>query len=132
MARTALPATTLAPNSAIVAPAGTAIDQANGMNVAVVTTAIPTAPNTQQMVLFVVNTVAAAKNVVIRAGASTYNTPAFRAAIGDLTVTVGASGSAYIGPFESARFAQADGSLNIDFGAAMTGTITAFLVPQRF
>jgi hypothetical protein len=35
-----------------------------------------------------------------------------------------------IGPFESARFAQADGSLNVDFDAGMTGTIVALRVPR--
>jgi hypothetical protein len=127
MARTNLPLSSLVANGSLADPAGTAIDVTNGMNVAIPTTAIPSGPHLDKLVLRVANTAGADKVVTIKAGA---NPPAFRAGIGDLAVTVVAtSGVRFIGPFDISRFAQADGSLNIDFGSGMTGTITAFMAP---
>lgn len=134
MARTNLPLTTLVPNSGIAVPAGTTIDQSNGMNIQIPANTIPAAPDTDNLVLVVANSVAAPKTVIVRAGAGGGVTPgaAFRAGLGDLTVTVAASSSAYVGPLESARFLQLDGSLNVDFGASAAGTIIALIMPERF
>jgi hypothetical protein len=129
MARTNLPTHSLVPNGAIAAPAGTAIDATNGMNIVFPTTGIPAGPNGADLFLIVNNTYTAAENVTIDAGV---NPPAFRNGIGALVVSVGASGTEYIGPFDTARFAQSDGSLNLDFGAAMTGTVTAIIMPRRW
>lgn len=127
MARTNLPLTNLVANGGLTDPAGTAIDQANGMNVAIPTTAIPSGPHLDKLVLRVANTAGGAKNTIVRAGA---NPPSFRASVGDLTVQVPATtGVKWLGPFEIARFMQADGSLNIDFESGATGTITAFMAP---
>ena len=128
MARTNLPLSNFVANGGLADPAGTAIDQANGMNVAIPTTAIPSGSHMDKLILRVANTAGAAKNTIARGGA---NPPSFRASLGDLTVQVPAtSGVRWLGPFEIARFAQADGSLNIDFESGATGTITAFLVPS--
>lgn len=130
MARTNLPLSTLVPNGVIDIPAGTTIDQTNGMNIQLPTTAIPAAPNADNLFLYVATTNGADKTVTIRAGA---NPPAFRSSIGDLVVTAHtASGGGIVGPLESARFAQADGSINIDFAASITGKITAFMRPSRW
>jgi hypothetical protein len=127
MARTNLPLTNLVANGGLTDPAGTAIDQANGMNVAIPTTAIPSGPHLDKLVLRVANTAGAAKNTIVRAGA---NPPSFRASVGDLTVQVPATtGVKWLGPFEIARFMQADGSLNIDWESGATGTVTAFMSP---
>jgi len=128
MARTNLPTTALLANNGINAPAGTAIDQANGMNVALASGAIPAASSADRVVLYVNNTFAGTKVVTIRAGAT--QPPAMRAGIGDLNYTAQASGASYLGPFEVGRFVQSDGSLNIDFAAGITGTIAALLVPR--
>jgi len=127
MARTNLPLTDLAGNAGVV-ESTTAIDVANGMNVAVTSEAIPAKGEAEDVILIVDNTAAGAENVIVRAGAGPV--PAFRASLGDLTVSVAAGSTAFIGPFETARFAQSDGSLNVDFGAGMTGTIVALRVPR--
>ena len=136
MARTNVPVSQLAWNGVIDIPAGTNIDQVNGMNFAPpAATAIPSAPSLSEAFLYVTNTAGADKTVTIRAGVGGGATPgqAFRAGLGDLVVTVHtASGGGVIGPLESARFAQLDGSINIDFQAGLTGKITAFVRPKSF
>src|SRR6266566_4959998 len=126
MARTNLPLSNLVANGSLADPAGTAIDQANGMNVAIPTTAIPSGPHMDKLLLRVANTAAAPHNVTVGKGSD--KALAFRAGIGDLVVSVTNATTKWIGPFEIARFAQPDGSLNIDTDAGTTGTITAFIV----
>ena len=47
-------------------------------------------------------------------------------------VTVAAtSGVQFIGPFESGRFIQSDGSMLVDIVSGHTGKITAFRVPRH-
>jgi hypothetical protein len=127
MARTNLPITTLS-QAGVLQPAGTTVDQANGMNVALASSAIPTASGADHLILQVSNTAAGPFNVIVRAGASV--PPAFRAGLGDLTVSVTNATTKLIGPFDPARFVQSDGSLNVDFGAGFTGTINAYLDPK--
>lgn len=128
MARTNLPTHTLTgeASTGLADPTGAAIDQANGMNVALASTAIPHGPNARQLLLRVDNTAASPYAVIVRAGAYP---PAFRSGEGDLSVTVTNATVAWVGPFDAARHVQADGSINVDFASGMTGTITAFLVP---
>ena len=126
-ARTNLPVTALTTN-ATTAISTTAVDQTNGMNIVLASTAIPSVATTENLILAVDNTAAGAHNFILRAGAS--NPPAFRSGLGDLTLAVGATTTLYIGPFDYARFVQTDGSLNIDFSASFAGTIQALLVPK--
>ncbi len=132
MARTNLPLTTLTPNSAVLNNAGTAIDAANGMTIALPSNAIPASPDAEQLLLYVQNTFAGTKTVTVRAGTS--NPPAFRGGLGDFTSgnLTASTGTAYLGPFDSSRFIQSDGSISVDFAASMTGTIWAVIVPARF
>lgn len=130
MARTNLPVTALVANSGVLNPTATAVDQANGMNVKLVSENIPAAANSDRLVLVVANTAAAAHNVIVRAGAA--NPPAFRAGIGDIDFSVTNAETAYVGPFEWARIAQSDGSVNVDFDSGFTGTILALLLPRSF
>lgn len=137
MARTNLPLTTMTPNSAVLNNAGTAIDQANGMTIALPTTGIPAAPQSDTVILYVQNTAGSTKTVTVRAGGNTTgdpNSPAFRAGLGDLvTGNLNATtGTAFIGPFDPSRFQQSDGSLSVDFSAGTTGTIWAIVLPKRF
>ena len=135
MSRTALALSTLNPNSILDIPAGASIDQGNGMTIAIPTTAIPASPDLDNLFLFVATTNGADKTVTIKAGAGGGATagPAFRSGLGDLVVTAHASsGGGVIGPLESARFAQSDGSVNIDFQSGITGRITAFMLPVRW
>lgn len=117
MARTAVPYSTLLANSSLADPAGTSIASGagNGGQVA--------AARPELTILRAVFTTAG--NVVIKAGA---NPPALAAGQGDLTVAVGTSGVAFLGPFESGRFLQSDGSLIVE--TTQTVTLTALRVPR--
>lgn len=138
MARTNLPVTNLDQAAGITNPTATAVDVANGMNILLASTAIPRAPTAWDLIIVFVNSFAGSKSITVRAGAgetgavpTTYG-PAFRAAKGDLVhANAGSSNISYVGPFDPSRFAQADGSINIDFTASTTGTVLALLVPHR-
>lgn len=134
MGRTALALSNLNGNGILDIPAGAAIDQGNGMSIALPTTAVPSASNMDRLVLFVATTNGADKTVTIKAGTgATVAGAAFRASMGDLVVTAHASsGGGVIGPLESARFAQSDGSINIDFQSGITGRITALMLPKSW
>src|SRR5690348_12616339 len=117
MARTAITLRNLTANSGIAAPSADNIDQSNGMNLALPTSSIPANPSMERLVLVVANTAGSIKAVTIRAGVGGGATPgqAFRSGLGDLSVNVAATtGVSYVGPLESARFAQLDGSINVD------------------
>lgn len=136
MARTNLPLTALTANGAVLNNAGTAIDATNGMNIAIPSTGIPAVGSTDEIILYVQNTTASTKTVTVRAGVGTGVTPgaAFRSGIGDFVSgnLTASTGTAFIGPFDPSRFVQADGSLNVDFAASMTGTIWALQRPRSF
>jgi hypothetical protein len=125
MARTAITGVTAFPNGATTQPAPVAIDQANGMVVpaepASTYGVFPRPASGNRKILIIANTFAGVKTVTFRAGV---NPPAFRAPIGDMTLSVPASTTVYVPMPEAARFAQADGSINVDFQSGITGTIT--------
>lgn len=127
MARTNLPLTTFDPVAGLTTPSTTAVDVANGMNIALASSAVPSGSSSWDLIIQFNNTFAGAKSIIVRAGA---NPPSSRASKGDLTIT-NTTTTSYVGPFEPARFLQADGSINIDFTAATTGTVIAFLLPHR-
>jgi len=129
MARTAITLHTLAPNSSITAPSGDTADQTNGMNLALPSTALPASAGAQNLFFIVNNTAGTTKAVTIDAGV---NPPALRSGEGALSVSIATTATAWIGPLESARFAQADGSINVDFASGFTGTIIAAVLPPRF
>lgn len=58
------------------------------------------------------------------------NPPALAAGQGDLAVIVAFGTVQLIGPFESGRFLQNDGSMMIE-STTTTGTITALRVPRN-
>lgn len=137
MARTTLAVTNLPGNTAILNNAGTNIDQANGMNIPIVTNAIPATGNLDRLVLYVANSAGSTITVTVRAGANTTGDPqgpAFEAGKGDLVTgnLTASTGTAFIGPFEIARFIQPDGSVNVDFGSGATGKIYALLLARAF
>lgn len=130
MARTAIPVNKFLANNAtaLLDPTGTAIDQANGMNVALAPNTIPAGDSAEALVLRVHNSAAGAHVATIGAGV---NPPSFRAGIGALAVSIAAGAIRWVGPLEPARFLQADGSVNVDFDTGTTGDITAFVVPAH-
>lgn len=123
MPRTAVPVTNLTANAGTADVAGTAADPTNDH-------VVDCGGASEQIILRCANTNGSPRTVTIKAGA---NPPAFGAAAGDLVVSVPATtGVRWIGPLESGRFIQADGTLNIDLEASFAGTITAFKVPKTW
>lgn len=126
----------------------TAVDNTNGMSVAITTTGMPAGANIDRLILLVLNTNGTGRTVTIRGatsdggvaktGAGSGNGPAFtypgfEGGKGDLTTSAmtATTGLGIIGPFEVARFLQPDGTISIDFSGA-TGFIAALLLPARF
>jgi hypothetical protein len=121
MARTAIPVTDLTAATSTTDPAGTTADQANGHTI--------TGVRPEVLVIRVRNTSGAAVNAILRAGSQPL---AESSGQGDLTVSVPATtGSVFIGPVESARFLQPDGSISLDLAAGFAGNVTAFKVNRR-
>lgn len=109
----------LSANSVISLPSAQAIDT-NG------TVPINSVGRADRLIVEVVNTDDAALTVLVKAGD---NPPAHRTGLGDLSVALAATGggataSRMIGPFESARFVQDDGRIDLTFTAA-TGSPAA-------
>lgn len=120
MARTAITYSALVANSNLSDPAGTDLDATNDHVIA--------AAEPERTVLRVTNTNGSDRVITVKAGDSP---PALAAGQGDLTVTVAATtGVQFIGPFESGRFLQSDGTMLIDVAASHTGKITAFKLPR--
>ncbi|MGN8049554.1 hypothetical protein ACTJKO_07655 [Curtobacterium sp. 22159] len=115
MARTTIPVTRAVANGSVTDPAATTVTAANGGT-------IPNA-DTEHLLLRVAATGAA--TVTIKAGAMP---PAIAAGLGDEQIAVGANATAWVGPLESGRFIQADGSLAIDTSADVA--VTAIVVPK--
>jgi hypothetical protein len=68
-------------------------------------------------------------NVTVKAGTMPL---AIASGQGDLVTNVAANSISWIGPFESGRFLQSDGTMLVDVAAAVVpGTITAIKVPRR-
>jgi hypothetical protein len=131
-ARTALTPVDLVQDGSVAEGAGTAIA---GLVTGGAYIADPPGPN--KVFLLVSNSYTSAENVTVRAGGngntasggSNPGVPFEAATVGDLVVSVPASGTVLIGPLTTDRFCQADGSLSIDFASALTGTIWVFQYP---
>jgi hypothetical protein len=133
MARTQLPLSTFT-SGADLNDAGTNIDATNGMYIDLTSTAIPAAPGSEKLLLYVTNTAGATKTVTVKAGTGGGVTPgaAMRSGLGDYTTgnLSATTGSAFIGPFDSSRFMQSNGQIYIDFAASTAGKIWAVLMPR--
>lgn len=122
MATTQLSYSNLVPNGNLAQPAGTALVAAptNNMQLA---NSFP-----ELTVLRVTNSDDdTALTVTVKAGD---HPPALAAGQGDLAVSVAFGTTQFIGPFESGRFVQNDGSMLIE-STTTTGTITALRVPRN-
>lgn len=120
MARTAVTVTDLTAATSVADPAGTTADPTNGHTI--------TGVRPEVLTLRVKNTTGGALNAILRAGTFPL---AESSGQGDLTVSVGAGATVFIGPVESARFLQNDGSVSLDLQATFAGTVTAFKVNRR-
>jgi hypothetical protein len=121
MARTTVPVTDLTASTSLVDPAGTTADQPNGHTVS-------GGARPETLVLRVSNSTAGALNATVKAGTQPL---AESGGQGDLVVSVPATGAVFIGPLESARFLQNDGSLSLDLQSGFAGKVTAFKVNRR-
>jgi hypothetical protein len=120
VARTPVPYSPLVPNSHLTDPNPTTADQPNGHTIA--------KAKPELTMIRAYNTAVGAKTITVKAGG---NPPASAASLGDLVVSVGASGIEWIGPLESGRFLQKDGSLSLDLQSGFTGSLTAFQMPRN-
>lgn len=121
MATTQIPYAQLVPNGSLAEPAGTALVAAPADNMQIANSFA------ELTVLRVDNTGGSALTLTVKAGDYP---PALAAGQGDLAVSVPASGVAYVGPFESGRFVQSDGSMLVE-ASATTGTITALRIARN-
>ncbi len=124
MPRTAVVPRALVANGGLNGATGaTTIDATLVTNGVVVNSAEP-----ERTLIRVTNTEGSTNTVTVNAGD---NPPALAAGAGNLVVTVAATtGVQYIGPLESGRFLQGDGTLEIDFESGMTGAIDILLLPR--
>lgn len=120
MPRDIVAITALTPDAGTAQPAGTAINVTNGA-------VINGIGDSKRVVVRVQNTNAGAKIVTFKAGV---NPPSSRKGLGDLAVSVPATTGDRLFVLESSRFLQADGSIQVDFEAAMTGFVSAVRVPK--
>jgi predicted RecA/RadA family phage recombinase len=131
MARDAVAYVSLVNDNVTDIPAGTAVNTTNGAIIAVPRVTTPGAADSiDRMLLYVTNTAGSDKTVTVKAGVGT--TASARGGTGDLAVTCKtATGGCLIGPLDSNRFAQADGSVWVDYASGLTGALTAFMLPSR-
>ncbi len=121
MATTDVAYSNLVANSSLAQPAGTNLVAAPTNNMRIVD-AVP-----EYTVLRVTNTDDDTDlDITVKAGD---NPPALAAGQGDLVVTVAFGTVRVIGPFESGRFLQSDGSMLIE-SETTTGAITALRIPR--
>lgn len=130
MARTAVAYSNLIVNGAVADTALTAVATNAGVgNGHVIPAAGPGAQATPELTVLRVVAGTTGGNVTVKAGT---NPPSLAAGQGDLVTPVPNSGTVWIGPFESGRFLQSDGSMLVDVATGfVAGSITAFKVPRH-
>ena len=128
MARTAVAYSSLTYNSSLADPAGTALNP-GASNGHVIPAAGPNGQAVPELTLLRVVVGTTGGNITIKAGTQPL---AIASGQGDLVVTAGNSSTNWIGPFDSGRFLQSDGTMLVDVASAVVpGTITAFKVPRH-
>lgn len=124
MARVALTPTALVPNGGVTNPAGTASVAGTGNGF---TIASPTSGSAALLWLRVTNATAGAGNIVVLAGSQP---SAQSSGQGPVTVSVPATtGDVLVGPFDSSRLEQSDGSLTIETSVVLT--VRAYTIDSR-
>lgn len=118
-ARTDVPVVTPTKNGSENETAGTALDPTNHHSI------VATAPENHLLIQVAEGT--AVKTVTVKAGTTAF---AIEAGLGDLVVSPSTTVRTIIGPFESQRFEQSDGTVHLDLEAAAAGTIWAYELPK--
>lgn len=125
MARTAVAYSNLTANAAAADPAGTSVTAGagNGAQIPALTGggALP-----ELTVLRISNASGGSGTASVLAGSQPL---AIASGQGPLTATIATGTAQWLGPFESGRFIQPDGSMIVESSVAMT--VTAFKVPRR-
>jgi hypothetical protein len=129
MARAALAYSVTVPNGNLADPAGTATvaGAGNGLQIPSVPTPPAIVKSLPELTLLrVSNASGGSGTVTIKAGTQPL---AIASGQGDLTVTVANTTTQWIGPFESGRFVQSDGSMILESSVVMT--VTAFQLKRN-
>lgn len=126
MARTAVAYSTLVANSELADPAGTAVSSGAGNGAQInATSSARSVP--ELTIIRLANASGSTGTATVLAGS---NPPFVAAGQGNFTTTnILTATSRWIGPFESNRFMQTDGSIIVETTQAMT--VTAFRVPRN-
>lgn len=122
MARVALTLNALTPNAGILDFTGTALvaGAGNGLQIAAVGTSNPS------IFLRVANASGSTANVKVLAGSQP---SAISSGVGNVTATVATATTQWVGPFDSSRVQQPDGTLIIESDQIVT--VTAFSLDGR-
>jgi hypothetical protein len=124
---TAITLNALTANGSIVAPTAQVLDTGTGA----VTLESSVTSEFDRIILEVTNTSANNLTVTIETGE---DPPAFRKSLGDvISANMAQSARRIFGPFESARFAQADGKLQVTFTPTVStigATFVAYVLPK--
>ena len=122
--------TDLTPNAAGIAPpTADVLDTGT----AAVTLAADVGGQSELILLEVTNNAASAVNLTVTVNAGD-NPPAQRAGLGSLATVLAQNAVKLIGPLESARFIQDDGSLSVTFTPAsgtLAASIRCYKIPRR-
>lgn len=121
MSRATLTTHALVANSGVADPTGTASVAGAGNGFTIAASTVP-----ENLWLRAANATGAAATLSVLAGSLPL---APSSGLGAVTVSVAASGTEWIGPFDSSRVVQNDGSLAIETSAVMT--VTAFTLEGR-
>jgi hypothetical protein len=129
MARAALAYSATVPNGALADPAGvaTVAGAGNGLQIPSVPVAPAVVTSKPELTLLrVSNASGGTGTVTVKAGAQPL---AIAAGQGDLTVSLATGTVQWLGPFESGRFVQPDGSMIVESSVVMT--VTAFQLKRN-
>lgn len=122
MARVTLTPTALVANGGVADPAGTASVAGAGNGFSIPASRLPQ----DTVFLRVNNGGGATATVTVLAGSQP---SALSSGLGPVTVSVAAAGTQWVGPFETARLQQPDGSLAVETSAVLT--VAAFQIDGR-
>lgn len=129
MARAALAYSVTVPNGSLADPAGvaTVAGAGNGLQIPSVPTPPAVVHSLPELTLLRVSNASGGSGTVsVLAGTQPL---AIASGLGALTATVANSGVAWLGPFESGRFIQSDGSMIVESSVVMT--VTAFQIKRN-
>ena len=119
MPRDVVAVTALASGAATATPAGVTINTTNGATLAAI-------GDGSRVVVRVTNTHTSDHIITFKAGV---NPPALRRGLGDLAETV-VKETDVLFVLETARFAQADGTILVDYATGFTGKISVLKIPK--